>query len=88
MKTTLYFAVLALMFNACNSPQEEASTTQAASETSTENTVVNFKDYGNHPTVLNIESYTEANENFRTVLWTGTNLQVTLMTIPVGGNIG
>ena len=40
------------------------------------------------PTVLNIESYTLGNENFRTVLWTGNNLQVTLMTIPVGGDVG
>lgn len=47
-----------------------------------------LKDYGNAPTVLDIEAYTMNNENFRTVLWTGTNLQVTLMTIPVGGDIG
>ena len=40
------------------------------------------------PTVLNIESYTLGNEDFRTVLWTGNNLQVTLMTIPVGGDVG
>ena len=39
-------------------------------------------------TVLNIESYTLGNEDFRTVLWTGNNLQVTLMTIPVGGDVG
>ena len=47
-----------------------------------------FKDYGAEPTVLNIESYTLANENFRTVLWTGGNLQVTVMAIPVGGDVG
>ena len=46
------------------------------------------QDYGTEPTVLNIESYTLGNENFRTVLWTGNNLQVTLMTIPVGGDVG
>ena len=28
------------------------------------------------------------NENFRTVLWTGSNLQVTVMAIPVGGDVG
>ena len=39
-----------------------------------------LKDYGNAPTVLDIEAYTVGNENFRTTLWTGTNLQVTLMT--------
>ena len=47
-----------------------------------------LQDYGTEPTVLNIESYTLGNENFRTVLWTGNNLQVTLMTIPVGGDVG
>lgn len=47
-----------------------------------------LKDYGAEPTVLNIESYTLANENFRTTVWTGNNLQVTLMTIPVGGDVG
>lgn len=47
-----------------------------------------LKDYGAEPTVLNIESYTLSNENFRTAIWTGSNLQVTLMTIPVGGDVG
>ncbi len=45
-------------------------------------------DYGAEPTVLNIDNYTLSNENFRTTLWTGNNLQVTLMTIPVGGCVG
>ena len=47
-----------------------------------------LKDYGPKPVVLDIESATTANENFLTVLWTGHKLQVTLMTIPVGGDIG
>lgn len=49
---------------------------------------VSLKDYGAEPTVLNIETYTFSNENFRTALWTGSNLQVTLMAIPVGGDVG
>jgi len=49
---------------------------------------VTLKDYGAEPTVLDIEAYTMTNDNFRVALWTGTNLQVTLMTIPVGGDIG
>ncbi len=47
-----------------------------------------FTDHGAHPTVLNIEEYTLGNEHFRTTLWTGNNLQVTLMSIPVGSEIG
>ena len=45
-------------------------------------------DYGAEPTVLNIDDYTLTNDNFRVALWTGTKLQVTLMSIPVGGEIG
>ena len=47
-----------------------------------------LKDYGAEPTVLNIDAYTLANDNFRIALWTGTKFQVTLMSIPVGGEIG
>lgn len=45
-------------------------------------------DYGPRPTVLNIETYTSSNNDFRNTLWTGNHLQVTLMTIPVGGEVG
>ena len=49
---------------------------------------VTLKDYGAEPTVLNIDAYTMTNSNFRTALWTGTLLQVTLMEIEVGGEVG
>lgn len=45
-------------------------------------------DYGPHPFVVNIQKATLENNNFRTALWTGDHLQVTLMSIPVGGEIG
>lgn len=45
-------------------------------------------DYGNNPLIINIDRATKLNENFRTALWTGEHLQVTLMSIPVGGEIG
>lgn len=57
-------------------------------EGSPQEMTVTMKDYGAEPTVLDIESYTLANENFRTALWTGGNLQVTVMAIPVGGDVG
>jgi len=47
-----------------------------------------LKDYGAEPTVLNIDEYTMSNDNFRIALWTGTKFQVTLMSIPVGCDIG
>ena len=46
------------------------------------------KDYGANPYVVNIEQDTLDNPNFRTTRWTGNNIQLTLMTIPVGGDIG
>jgi predicted heme/steroid binding protein/mannose-6-phosphate isomerase-like protein (cupin superfamily) len=47
-----------------------------------------FKDYGPEPYVVNINEATKQNNTFRTALWTGNHLQLTLMSIPVGGEIG
>lgn len=47
-----------------------------------------LKDYGPQPLVLNIEKATKQNNTFRTALWTGRHLQVTLMSINVGEEIG
>ncbi len=47
-----------------------------------------LKDYGPNPFVVNIEEATKQNENFRIVLWTGRYLQLTLMSINVGEDIG
>ena len=47
-----------------------------------------LRDYGGAPLVVNIDEVSNANQNFRTALWTGMHLQVTLMSIPAGGEIG
>lgn len=47
-----------------------------------------LKDYGSNPFVINIEEATKGNSNYRTALWTGNHLQVTLMSIEVGEDIG
>ena len=47
-----------------------------------------IRDYGMEPFVTNIEEVTKENKTFRTALWTGNHLQLTLMSIPVGGSIG
>ena len=52
------------------------------------NQIQTMKDYGNKPLVINIDNAAKVNKNFRTALWTGEHLQVTLMSIPVGGDIG
>ncbi|UTR12682.1 cupin domain-containing protein [Evansella sp. LMS18] len=46
------------------------------------------QDYGSRPFVVNIETATKQNNTFRTALWTGEHLQVTLMSIDVGDDIG
>ena len=47
-----------------------------------------LKDYGPVPIVVNIESATKQNDTFRTALWTGNHLQLTLMSINVRDDIG
>lgn len=81
MNSRSIFIVLAgLSFVACGQPERAIEQKSAD--------VVEIRDYGAEPTVLDIESYTLNNEDFRTTLWTGDKLQATLMSIPVGGEIG
>jgi len=47
-----------------------------------------IRNYGPEPFVMNINEVTKQNNNFRTALWTGNHLQVTLMSINVGESIG
>jgi mannose-6-phosphate isomerase-like protein (cupin superfamily) len=46
------------------------------------------QDTGPQPFVVDIETATLANQNYRTTLWTGTNLQLTVMSIEPGRDIG
>ena len=45
-------------------------------------------DRGKKPYVVDIEKLTTENKNFRTAEWTGTYLQLTTMSIAVGGEVG
>jgi len=45
-------------------------------------------DYGPSPFVVDIQQATLQNPYFRRALWTGEHLQLTLMSIPKGGEIG
>ncbi|MDR1700938.1 MAG: cupin domain-containing protein [Lachnoclostridium sp.] len=45
-------------------------------------------DYGPDPFVVDITKSTLHNETYRTALWTGKYLQLTLMSIPVGEDVG
>ena len=46
------------------------------------------KDLGAKPSIINISGEVSCNNNFRTAIWTGKYLQLTVMSIPVGGEIG
>ena len=45
-------------------------------------------DLGAKPSLINLHNESVCNTNFRKAIWTGNYLQVTLMSIPVGGEIG
>ena len=47
-----------------------------------------INDNGPQPSSFDLETATKSNENYRSVAWTGTYLQVTLMSIPPGESIG
>lgn len=45
-------------------------------------------DYGLQPYVVDLEETTNINNNYRTTLWTGNKLQLTVMSIPINSDIG
>lgn len=47
-----------------------------------------FGDLGATPAVIDVERLTLRNPNYRTTVWTTDQLQLTLMSIPVGGDVG
>jgi len=47
-----------------------------------------IEDLGPKPHAFDIEGAVEENTNYRSVAWSGRYLQVTLMSIPTGGDIG
>ncbi len=47
-----------------------------------------IQDIGPQPQAFDIEHATQKNADYRSVAWSGRYLQVTLMSIPVGGDIG
>lgn len=82
--TLMGIAAFAAVFSSCGERQNKP-VSDSADLTDTQ---VVMKDYGREPKVVDIEAYTLANGNFRQTLWTGENLQLTLMAIPVGGDVG
>lgn len=91
MVATLFFAT------ACDNEANESSTDQSFAETvedaftdgySDTELAALLRDHGGTPFVVNIEALTKQNETFRTAVWTGSSMQMTVMSIPVGGEVG
>ncbi|MDD2289023.1 MAG: cupin domain-containing protein [Bacteroidales bacterium] len=85
MKTFFYLLsiTLLLLFVSCNCPSGQVTPASAEEESP-----VVFQDYGPQPFVLDIEAYTLKNDLFRRAIWTGTHMQMTVMSLAPGEEIG
>lgn len=90
MLKKLSYLFLALPLGAilvsCIQPQQTTTTSEV--EDTKVATQLEYKDFGNAPFVFNIEDYTVQNETYRTALWTGQFMQLTVMNILPGEDIG
>ena len=82
--TTL--TIVGFFMASCVQPNEK--TTADMSHSGAEPSKLEYRDFGNDPFVFNIEDYTKENETYRTVLWTGEYMQLTVMSILPGEDIG
>lgn len=88
MKKLIFIGVILVGLFACQPSNKNEQGTQKIEKAKQEKREVVLKDYGADPLVINIEDYTLENNTFRTAIWTGQNLQLTVMSIPVGGEVG
>lgn len=94
--TTVLMSLALLVMASCSEKEQKEAKEEMqkeAQETAEELGMIDksqfdFLDHGGEFFSVDIEEYTEVNDNFRTTIWTGNSLQMTLMSIPVGGDIG
>lgn len=79
-------AIVAVFMASCVQAAERTTAETPSAEVKPLN--LEFRDFGNAPFVFNIEDYTKENETYRTVLWTGQNMQLTVMSLLPGEDIG
>ena len=84
MKKFIGILVMAITF-ACTTSNQQSDSSNTGKEASS---TVELKDFGGTPLVIDIEDHTLQNESFRTAIWTGEFMQLTVMSIPVGGEVG
>lgn len=85
MKKAFLILAVGIIFLLSACTQSPSQSTSDAPETKVQ---VEFKDFGPEPFVFDIEAYTVQNENYRTTIWTGTSMQMTVMNILPGQDIG
>ena len=78
--------VASLFLASCGQSAEQPKEEPAPIEAESLN--LEFRDFGNDPFVFNIEDYTKENETYRTALWTGEYMQLTVMSLLPGEDIG
>lgn len=88
MGKIIILGVILIGLSACQPSKKQEQSSSLAEVSQDEKKEVILKDYGAEPLVINIEDYTLGNTNFRTAIWTGNLFQLTVMSIPVGGEVG
>jgi mannose-6-phosphate isomerase-like protein (cupin superfamily) len=93
MKTKILFLIAATIIFGCKkevpqAPVQQEAIGQEKTAGQLEAPGIDTKDEGGKPWVVDIEKLTVDNTNFRTAKWTGSNLQMTVMSIPEGKDIG
>lgn len=68
--------------------QTDTTKPEVAQSTVTKTDTLEYRDFGNDPFVFNIEDYTKQNDTYRTTLWTGEYMLLTVMSIEPGEDIG
>ena len=79
-------AIVGVFMASCVQPSENV--TVETPPVGTKSLDLEFRDFGNTPFVFNIEDYTKENETYRTTLWTGEYMQLTVMNILPGEDVG
>lgn len=93
MKSTSILSIVLLMtgflaVSCVQADQEKPTTVTEADESASIASPLEFRDFGSDPFVFNIEDYTRQNDTYRTALWTGEYMQLTVMSILPGQDIG
>ncbi|WP_254434105.1 cupin domain-containing protein [Halobacillus sp. Marseille-Q1614] len=82
---TQHLPIREVFMRACN---DEVDQVERLTKLSSNEERIDLDDYGTQPFVVDIEEASKQNTTFRTAIWTGDHLQVTVMSIDVGDDIG